>query len=625
MRQMLSHQAWIVLVGLIVFFTNLGSAALFDMDEAIYASSAREMAQRGDWVVPYFNGQMSPDKPPLMFWMMMLGTALFGTCEFAVRIHSAVCAIGTALATYHIGRLLFRAEVGFWAGLIVSTSIIFTVSARAATVDSMLTFLITAAILVMVADGLARRGANDQGDRMASFLPRHWLGFVAMYALMALAVLAKGSVAVIMTGGAIGLFLLMMYQPAVTEETRRRRFQGTLARAWISLRAGARFMTPMWLLRWTWRLDPLWRLLARLSPGRILRGIWTMRPLTALLVVGLIAVPWFVMVGLRTDGQWIQEFMAKYSSQAFKKPIFGHSGPWFYHLVVVFIGFFPWSVFLGPTIVETVRRIRGNHPWRAGYILASCWAVAIIGFWSLIITKLPHYILPAYPALALLTAPFIYSWITEHERMSVWWMRNAGVTLVVVGVGMIIALPIIAAYYLPGEGILGLVGLTLIVGGALCLYFTGQKKPQRAMVTFAAASVAFLTAMFGFAVLRIDRHHISPTLAAELHEASPGELELASYGYFRESFVYYTGSPVAKLQDTKGIQTFLDQSRRPYLITTDKHEASLRKQFPGRFTELTRHRQFLGRGEVVVLAGRPNTAVPLTATRPHDSSTGSRH
>ena len=135
MRQHLRHQLWIVTAAAVVLFTNLGAAALWDEDEPLYASCAREMLQRGDWVVPTFNGEIFPEKPPLMFWLMMGSFRLFGVTEFAARFWSAALGVGTALLTYHLGRLLFRAEVGLWAGLIVVTSIIFTVSARAATVD----------------------------------------------------------------------------------------------------------------------------------------------------------------------------------------------------------------------------------------------------------------------------------------------------------------------------------------------------------------------------------------------------------------------------------------------------------------------------------------------------------
>jgi 4-amino-4-deoxy-L-arabinose transferase-like glycosyltransferase len=608
------YQLAIVLVGVIVFFTNLGGAALFDMDEALYASCAREMADRGDWVVPWFNGEMSSDKPPLMFWLMILGTNLFGATEFAVRFPSAVFAIGTALATYHLGRLLFRQEVGFWAGVIVSTSIIYTVSARAATVDSALTFAVTAALLVLVADGLARR--NPGHDRLVSLLPQRWPGFALMYAAIGVGVLAKGPVGVIMPVGAIGLFLLMMNQPEPATKANRRRPWSWTSRWLAGPVVLLQWCAPWRLLRWTVRAKPYFGFLWRFAPRRILHAAWLMRPLTALLVVGAVAVPWYVMVSLRTDGQWLYDFLAKYNLGPFVKPILGHSGPWFYHIVLVFVGFFPWSVFLGPTLVETYRRIRDGHPWRVGYIFVSCWAVAVIGFWSLVAMKLPHHILPAYPALALLTAAFVYAWITEPSRAGRWWMRNASVTLVVVGIGILVALPIVASYVLPGEAVIGLVGLTLVVGGALCFYFSEHGRAALTMNTFAVTSVVFLTAIFGFAVLRVDRHQNGPVLAAAMREAHDGPLELATFRYFRESFVFYSGSPVERLRSTEQLDDFLRRAKQPFVITTDQHEKKLQEAYPGEFTVLARHRQFLGAGDVVVLARRPLDKPLETARRP---------
>lgn len=609
------HQLWIVLVGVVVFFTNLGGAALFDMDEALYATCAREMADRGDWVVPWFNGHMFPDKPPLMFWLMILGTHLFGATEFAVRFPSALFAIATALATYHLGRLLFHEQVGFWAGVIVSTSIIFTVSARAATVDSALTFAVTAALLVLVAGGIARRHSDD--DRLASLLPRGWFAFALMYAAIGVAVLAKGPVGAIMPVGAIGLFLLMMNRPE-SPTTRDGRSLSVRAAGWLAGPVAVlRWFAPWRMLRWLAQSRPYFSFfLRRFAPREILKAAWLMRPLTAVVVVAAIAAPWYILVGLRTDGQWLQEFLGKYNLGPFVKPILGHSGRWFYHILLVFVGFFPWSVFLGPTLVEAVRRIRQNHPWRVGYIFVACWSVAVIGFWSMVAMKLPHHILPAYPALALLTGAFVHTWIHEHARMSRWWMRNASVTLIFVGLGILVALPVVAAYILPGEAAIGLVGLTLVVGGALCWFFSERGRSLQAMTTFAVASVAFITAMFGFAVLRVDRHQNGPSLATEMRAANPGLLELASFGYFRESFVFYSGAPVERVRTTDELAAFLKRTKQPFVITTDEHEKKLTEAFPGEFTVLARQRQFLHSGDVVVLARRPDAATSRTALRP---------
>ena len=60
-----------------MFFVNLGATHLWDVDEAIFSQAAKEMHARGDAVVPYFNGQVFPDKPALMYWLMIGAYELF--------------------------------------------------------------------------------------------------------------------------------------------------------------------------------------------------------------------------------------------------------------------------------------------------------------------------------------------------------------------------------------------------------------------------------------------------------------------------------------------------------------------------------------------------------------------
>jgi 4-amino-4-deoxy-L-arabinose transferase-like glycosyltransferase len=133
-----------------VFFTNLGGPRLWDDDEPRNATCAREMLARGDWIVPTFNSELRTDKPALLYWLMMGSYSLFGATEFAARFPSALLAVGTALMTYHLGRLLFRPQVGLWAGMIMATNLMFAVSARAATPDSTLIFFTTLALLIYV-------------------------------------------------------------------------------------------------------------------------------------------------------------------------------------------------------------------------------------------------------------------------------------------------------------------------------------------------------------------------------------------------------------------------------------------------------------------------------------------
>ena len=117
------HQCLILVAGLFVFLTGLGAARLWDEDEPQYARVAREMMLQGEWLTPTFNFHLFSDKPVLLYWLMLGSYHVFGVTEFAARFPSAVMAIGTALLTYHLGRRLFRPQVGLWAGLIMTTNV----------------------------------------------------------------------------------------------------------------------------------------------------------------------------------------------------------------------------------------------------------------------------------------------------------------------------------------------------------------------------------------------------------------------------------------------------------------------------------------------------------------------
>jgi len=605
MGQLFRHQFWIVLAAGVVFFTNLGAVRLFDKDETLYASCAREMFQRGDWVVPMFNGEVFPDKPPLMYWLMIGGYSLFGVTEFAARFWSAVLGIATALATYHLGRLLFRAEVGFWAGLIVATSIIFTVSARAATVDSALTLATTLAMLAFVLGaGACRREPNLDAASTGgnappgALLSTSWPMFVLMYAAMAIAVLAKGPIGVLLPMTVLGLFLLLTTARAAGQLPDENAPGGILARC---------------------RRRTLW-FLRLLSPGNLFRVVWQMRPVTALIVVATVAAPWFVLVGLRTDGVWLEKFFGEQNLARALKPFQGHSGPFFYYIIAIAIGFFPWSVFIGPSLWELGSRILRRHAWRRQYIFVACWLGVFVLFWSMVRTKLPHYVLPAYPALALLTATFVDGWITDPAHVRRCWGRNAAVTLVLVGIGMIIALPVVTAVYLPGEWPIALVGLPLVVGGAAVLFYLKRDCVSLAIRVFAVTSVVFLTAIFGLAALRVDRHQNAHVLLAEIRRHSPDTPQLTAYRFFKESYVFYAGGPVPRCRNAAELREFIGKAPHPYIITSDEAEEELGRDFPGEFRVLARRPRFLHSGEVVVLTPHPRRHVPLTAANPNSSN-----
>jgi len=574
------YQFIIVLVACVIGFVNLGVTGLWDLDEALYTSIAREMRLRGDWVVPTFNTGVFYDKPPLMFWLMMGSFRFLGESEFSARLPAVILAIGTALVTYRLARRLFSAEVGLWAGLVTTSNIIFTVSARAATVDSALVF-VTTLVMALFAKGARIGEPADElptgSPQRLKFLPKSWRIFAPIGVLLGLAVLAKGPIGFLLPSAAIGLFLLVMNEAA-----------------------GVPYSRGDW--GWMGRVGTvLWRTAGLFSPRKLLRVTWAMRPLTVLAFAALVALPWYVAITWRTDGEWLAQFVTKYNLGPFIKPFLGHRGPFYYHFIVVLVGLFPWSVFLGPTVINAYRAIRARGKDLPSYVFVACWIGVFFGFWSTCSTKLPHYVLPAYPALAILTGCFLQAWVERAEAAARHIMPIATSIFLGVGAAMLVVLPWVTARFVPGEQIVALLGLVLAVGGAMCWYFLARNQRRSYLTAFATASVLFITMLFGWAAIRVDRHQHSRPLMEEVRRDSPAEPQIAGYKYCDASTVYYARGPVTECDDAGKLRSFLDHSLHPYVVTTGDGLASLETEMPGRWRVVARRPRFLAKGEIVVL------------------------
>src|SRR5213080_526196 len=80
------------------------SLPLIDRDEPRFAEASREMIERSDYVVPYFNDRVRFDKPPLTYWFQVASYRVFSENDFAARFPSAVAAAFVALVLFSWGK-----------------------------------------------------------------------------------------------------------------------------------------------------------------------------------------------------------------------------------------------------------------------------------------------------------------------------------------------------------------------------------------------------------------------------------------------------------------------------------------------------------------------------------------
>ncbi len=592
------HALGILAIGWIALFTGLGSTHLWDRDEPRNAGCAREMLAQGDWVVPVFNSELRTHKPILVYWLMMSAYGLFGVTEFGARFWSAAFGIGTALVTYSIGRRLMDAQVGWWAAVILLTTLMFNVASHAATPDALLIFWSTLSIGVYV---WGTHPADDSLSPAVRPSPRwfpRWPVAVAMYACMGVAVLAKGPVGLVLPTAVIGLYLLIMRWP------RPNRVVGAARDDWP---------------------NRVRRLASLLSPIHFLRTCWLMRPVTALVTVAVVALPWYTLVWLRTDGEWVRGFLLDHNLGRATQSLEGHHGSFLFYPVALLVGFFPWSVFAVPTIWHAARTVTTDrNDKRPGHLLAICWTVVYVCFFTMAATKLPSYITPSYPAVALLVSGCLWAWIRHSTAVPKFWFRAALVSLVLVGLVIIIGVPVAASELLPGEGILGLIGLIPMVTGAIGLYLVYRDLPALQPWTMGAGALLTVLAIFALASGRIDRHQSIESFVSIMRGRS-AEPVVGALGVMEPSWVFYTEHSIERFaapeqtsfpgrdrqtgSDTAGSDTagrmsawdFLRRSDNHFLIAT-RSSLDRMKGLPDGVMELADIEYFLKRDRLVLLA-----------------------
>ena len=108
-------------------------------------------------------------------------------------------------------------------------------------------------------------------------------------------------------------------------------------------------------------------------------------------------------VTIQTNGAWTAGFLGVHNVGRFLAPMESHRGPIIYYFVVLFAGTFPWSVFLPLAARDLWQRLQSAERNEAD-VFTACWALTWLIFFSLAQTKLPNYILPMYPAIALIVS-----------------------------------------------------------------------------------------------------------------------------------------------------------------------------------------------------------------------------
>jgi 4-amino-4-deoxy-L-arabinose transferase-like glycosyltransferase len=334
------HLLALIALACLLFMWGLGSIGLTDRDEGRNAEAGREMFETGDWITPTFNYEPRFIKPAMLYWLMSGSFSVFGQNEFAARFPSAFFGVGLIVVLYMFLLRVRDQTTALYGAIMLLINVEMICLARIALTDMVLIFFTTLATLAFW------MGFHGPESR------RRWLWLA--YAAMACGTLTKGPV-----GFLVPLLAILPYL-AVTRQWRR-----------------------------FWQAG---------------------RPLAGLATFLAIALPWYATMWF-LHGSAFSSDAQLHTVSRFLNPFYGWGGTVLFYFPVLAGGFFPWSAFLPVALYqaltpwrEKVRPSPGDGLADELELFAALWFAAVLVFFSLGATRLPHYIGPIYPSAAIVTA-----------------------------------------------------------------------------------------------------------------------------------------------------------------------------------------------------------------------------
>jgi 4-amino-4-deoxy-L-arabinose transferase-like glycosyltransferase len=263
-----------------------------------------------------------------------------------------------------------------------------------------------------------------------------------------------------------------------------------------------------------------------------------LRPLWGPLIMLAIALPWYVAIGIVSDGEFYQRAVGQSMMDKVGNSQQGHSGLPGYHLALFALMFWPGSLLIVGAAIAAWRR-RAEPSVR----FLICWIVPTWIVFELVATKLPHYVLPTYPAIACLSAMALFDaepgrgW-ASRAALSVWSLMWLAATLVIAGIG-----PAALNEFEGGVGPLALsLAGAVAVAGIASLWFVWRREAARAVAALAIAGAFGAANIFAVSAPGLDTLFLSPRIAALARAERPcPDSTLVTSPYNEPSLVFLYG------------------------------------------------------------------------------------
>lgn len=541
----------LIVLGLLLIVPGLGIGDLpglpvIDRDEARYAQASVQMMETGDYVDIRFQDRARHKKPAGAYWAQVLSVKAFSTSEarqiWAHRIPSALAGLLTILVLYWGCVSIVGRKIAFVSAIFLAISAGFIFEAHIAKTDALICLCACACLVGLL--HLRHRATHRPNHAISFFDPAalsFWIG-------MGAAIMIKGPIVPIL----IGFCLLSVI---------------------------------IW--------DKLSPLVCNRSGSHWLRPL--SNPLGILLCL-MIVLPWSIAIWKETNGAFFTGAIGGDLLPKLKGGQESHGAPMGYYLVSTWFAFWPSSIVLAPALAlglklsmprqkneaaldsETDTELNARialerrHPIMR---LLVCWILPFYILLELTPTKLPHYTLPLYPALAILCAYALYAIGREGNMHPRWWRYGS---VIFIGFSLILLAALAGAhYYYSSFSIPSIIIFSAAALLSILVVFHAKAKSNPDARLKILVGLALLTNVYTyqFVMPSLQSMHIAARVQTALttHHITPKDHRIVSLHYFEPSLIYHLGThtEVGKAQErveayrpAMGDVLILDQERKTY-------------------------------------------------------------
>jgi 4-amino-4-deoxy-L-arabinose transferase-like glycosyltransferase len=501
--------ALLVICGLLFFLPGFFNIPPVDRDEARFAQATKQMVEAKDFVDIRFQDEVRYKKPVGIYWLQA------ATVEAASKLG------------------LPRAQVRIW--LYRVPSLIGAIGAVLLTYWTALGFV-------------TRRGAVLAGVIMCSSI---LLGVEAR--------LAKTDAMLLLTTTAVMGSMARVYLSWQRGDDTARSSWTIPAIFWTAIAGGILLKGPLILMFVALTVVALGIL------DRSAVWLWRLRPVWGLMWMLVLVLPWFVAIFLKSGESFFANSLGNDMLSKIASPMESHGAPPGLYFALFWVTFWPGAVLAGGAAPAIWRARREPG---AQFLLA--WVLPAWIIFELVITKLPHYVLPLYPAIAILIVGALERRVLSHNpwivRGTAWWFvlpLIASVGCIFVAILLLRQPQFLAWPFAAGSLILGL----------FAWWMYDDHRAERSLLNAVGASWFLTMCIYGVVLPSLSPLFPSVQIARALRSVECVGPVAAAAGFQEPSLVFMVGTSTL-LTNGSGAADFLLQGSCRYALVEAREERS---------------------------------------------------